>query len=103
LAFVIMRYTLHVQVSAPASTYSTAPVLLTEPVLHITAAALVLLLLCWPWLLPGQSACFLQLYEWDFSVFELGKQSGGRPLFHVSMALLQDQGLLVCDVSDWIT
>jgi len=37
----------------------------------------------------------LQLYKWDFSVFDLHKLTGGRPLYNVTMALLQDQGLLV--------
>lgn len=42
-----------------------------------------MLLLCW------------QVYDWDFNVFDVHKQTGGRPLFHVTMALLEDQGLFV--------
>lgn len=43
-----------------------------------------------------QGSCGLagQLYKWDFSVFDLHKLTGGRPLYNVTMALLQDQGLL---------
>jgi hypothetical protein len=42
----------------------------------------------------------LQLYKWDFSVFDLEKLTGGRPLYHVTLALLKDQGLLV-SVACW--
>lgn len=37
----------------------------------------------------------VQVYNWDFNVFDVHKQTGGRPLFHVTMALLEDQGLFV--------
>lgn len=59
---------------------------------------LLLLLLAHP---PGTDLLFicvlplLQLYKWDFSVFDLHKLTKGRPLYHVTMGLLQDQGLLV--------
>lgn len=36
-----------------------------------------------------------QVYDWDFNVFELDRLSGRRPLFAVTMALLDEQGLLV--------
>ena len=38
-----------------------------------------------------------QLYDWTFNVFELAERSGGRPLYVVTMALLEDQGLLVSE------
>lgn len=47
------------------------------------------LLLCW------------QVYDWDFNVFDVHKQTGGRPLFHVTMALLEDQGLFVSSSRRW--
>ena len=37
----------------------------------------------------------VQVYDWDFNMFEVDRASGGRPLYTATMALLQDQGLLV--------
>jgi hypothetical protein len=37
----------------------------------------------------------LQVYDWEFDVFQLQRLSGGRPLFAVAMALLDREGLLV--------
>jgi hypothetical protein len=60
---------------------------------------LLLLSLCCSQLSPVPHTCFppflSQLYNWDFSVFDLNKASNGRPLFSVTLALLKDQGLLV--------
>jgi hypothetical protein len=36
-----------------------------------------------------------QVYRWDFNVFDFAQSVKGKPLYNVTMALLQDQGLLV--------
>lgn len=43
----------------------------------------------------GQERLLVQIYDWDFNVFDLERRSGHRPLFAVVLALLEDQGLLV--------
>jgi hypothetical protein len=35
------------------------------------------------------------VYRWDFNVFDFAQSVKGKPLYNVTMALLQDQGLLV--------
>lgn len=35
-----------------------------------------------------------QVYRWDFNVFDFAQSVKGKPLYNVTMALLQDQGLL---------
>ena len=37
----------------------------------------------------------MQLYAWDFNMFTVAEESGGRPLYTIVMALLQDFELLV--------
>lgn len=39
------------------------------------------------------------MYEWDFNVFQLAERSSGRPLYVVTLALLDAEGLLVRDQS----
>lgn len=37
----------------------------------------------------------MQLYRWDFDIFDVCERSKGRPLFTIALALLDAEGLLV--------
>jgi hypothetical protein len=36
-----------------------------------------------------------QVYDWSFDVFDVARRTGGRPLYAVTMALFEEEGLLV--------
>lgn len=42
----------------------------------------------------GAGSLARQVYRWDFNVFEFADRAAGRPLYNVTLALLEDQGLL---------
>jgi len=39
----------------------------------------------------------MQVYDWDFDIFQLAERTQGHPLFAITIALLESEGLLVRD------